>query len=237
MPANYIGSSSVDKVLNKNYHGSVASERYRATWLSELKLHPELFSTVIVSYHDTRSNATWKELQVQRTLNVVKSDLFINRSYAYVNSFCDTTFTPEEQMVISQKISASCKGRIRSDETKARMRKPKSANHIANISAALKDKPKSKKHRDSLSVARTGTKMGPRSDETSSKIINTMIEKYGVENASQSELVKSKKLETLKLNHGVSNPSQILFLSIVSTKKTYSKGSLSRWHPEFKQYY
>ena len=63
MPANYIGSSSVDKVLNKNYHGSVASKRYKAIWLSELLLHPELFSTVIVSYSAVlaRANRTPEE--------------------------------------------------------------------------------------------------------------------------------------------------------------------------------
>jgi len=96
MPANYIGSTSVDNVLNKNYRGSVVSKIYKSIWKSEIKLHPELFSTDIVSYHDTRSDATWKELQVQRTLNVVKSDLFVNRSYATVNGFQDTIFSPEE---------------------------------------------------------------------------------------------------------------------------------------------
>jgi hypothetical protein len=107
LPQNYIGSTSVDNVLNNNYHGSVGSERYKAIWKSELQLHPELFSTVIVSYHDTRSNATWKELQVQRTLNVVKSDLFINRAYASVNGFQDTIFSPEEKAVTAQKGKAT----------------------------------------------------------------------------------------------------------------------------------
>ena len=102
LPANYIGSTSVDNVLN-NYYGSVASKRYKAIWLSELKLHPELFSTSIVSYHDTRSNATWKELQIQKIFNVVKSDLFVNRAYASINGFGDTTYTPEEKAATKQK--------------------------------------------------------------------------------------------------------------------------------------
>lgn len=126
--------------------------------------------------------------------------------------------TTSKGRIVSQetrnKISNRTKGLLKSDETKERMRKPKSEDHKSNISEALKDKPKSKKHRDSLSVSKTGIKLGPRSDETTSKIINTMLEKYGV-----------------------SNPSQILFLSIISTKKAYSKGTLSRCYPEFKQYY
>jgi hypothetical protein len=40
------------------------------------------------------------------------------------------------------------------------------------------------------------------------KIKETLIQRYGVENASQSEIVKKKKEETLKKNYGVSNPSQ-----------------------------
>ena len=237
MPANYIGSTYVDRILIQNYHGSVGSKRYKSIWLSELKLHPELFSTDIVSYHDTRSNATYKEYQVQKIFNVVKSDLFINRSYASVNGFTDITFTPEERAATSKKISASTKGILKSDEAKLNMSYPKSEEHKANISASGKGKLKSTEHRANLSKSRTGKSTGPRTDETTSKIINTMLEKYGVENAFQSKSFQDKKLETLMLNHGVSNPSQILFLSIVSTKKTYSKGTLSRWHPEFKQYY
>jgi hypothetical protein len=80
--------------------------RYKDIWLSELKLHPELFSTVIVSFHDTRSNATYKELQVQKIFNVVKSDLFINKSYAR-GGFGDTTYSPEEKAATSKKLSAS----------------------------------------------------------------------------------------------------------------------------------
>ena len=114
LPQNYIGSSSVDKVLNKNYHGSVASERYADIWKSELKLHPELFSTYIVSYHDTRPNATWKELQVQKTLNVVKSYLFINRAYAKVNGWCDIIYTPEEKAALVKK---RCETKIRNGTT------------------------------------------------------------------------------------------------------------------------
>lgn len=86
LPTNYIGSSSVDNI-NKNYHGSVKSKTYKTIWKQELKEHPELFSTVIISYHDTRPDATWKELQIQKIFNVVKNPLFINMSYASPNGY------------------------------------------------------------------------------------------------------------------------------------------------------
>ena len=103
LPQNYIGSSSVDRVLNDNYHGSVSSARYKDIWNSEIKLHPELFNTDIISYHDTRSNATHKELMVQMIFNVVKSGIFINRAYAKVNGWCDIVFTPEEKSAAIEK--------------------------------------------------------------------------------------------------------------------------------------
>jgi len=128
LPPNYIGSSSVDKVLNKNYHGTVTSKRYKSIWLSELKLHPELFSTVIVSYHDTRYNAIHKELQIQRIFNVVKSELFINRAYATKNGcFGMDTWTDrpiEEKLKIGQKISntANAKSIEEKESTSAKQR-------------------------------------------------------------------------------------------------------------------
>ena len=67
LPQNYIDSTYVDRILIQKYHGSVASKRYKAIWESEIKLHPELFLTAIVSYHDTRPNATYKELQKGKT--------------------------------------------------------------------------------------------------------------------------------------------------------------------------
>ena len=186
LPQNYIGSSSVDNVLNKNYHGSVASERYKLIWLSELQLHPELFKTVIVSYHDTRSNAIYKELQVQRTLNVVKSDLFINRAYASVNGFCDTTYTSEEREAINKKHS----------ETKNNKSPEEKASTSKKISAAKKDKPHSTEHLAKLAASRTG---GKRSDETKAKISAAKKDKpQSAEHIAKRVAAKTGKCPTVK---------------------------------------
>ena len=172
LPQNYIGSSSVDNVIVKKYHGSVKSARYKDIWLSELQLHPELFSTSIVSLHDTRSNATHKELQVQKLFNVVKSDLFINRSYASINGFGDTTFTPEEKEATSKKMSVTRKGVPKSEETKSRMSAaskgvPKPPEQSARMSALHKGKTISAEQREKLSIAGKGKK---HSEETKAKI-------------------------------------------------------------------
>jgi|688.fasta_scaffold246087_4 hypothetical protein len=80
-PSNYIGSTSVDKIHN-GYKGSVSSKKYKIIWETELKNNPHLFSVEIISYHDTRPEATYKELQLQRIFNVVTNPLFVNMSYA-----------------------------------------------------------------------------------------------------------------------------------------------------------
>lgn len=86
LPSNYIGSSTVNKI-NTGYRGSVTSKKYKSIWEIELKTNTQLFSTDIISTHDTRREATYKELQLQRIFNVVKSDLFVNMAYASVNGF------------------------------------------------------------------------------------------------------------------------------------------------------
>lgn len=86
-PSNYIGSTSL-KQIESGYMGSVSSKKYKVLWKQELKEHPELFNLEIISYHDTRSDATWKELQLQKTFNVLNNPLFVNMSYASINGFC-----------------------------------------------------------------------------------------------------------------------------------------------------
>jgi hypothetical protein len=81
MPMFYLGSSTKNKILN-GYRGSVASKKYKAIWKEELKTHPELFKTAIVSLHDTREEAFIKEEKLQKQLNVINNVMYVNRSYA-----------------------------------------------------------------------------------------------------------------------------------------------------------
>jgi hypothetical protein len=85
-PANYIGSTSQTKI-QQGYKGSVSSKEYKQIWNEEVKTNSHLFSVHIISYHDTRSEATYKELQIQKIFNVVTNPLFINKSYAQPNGF------------------------------------------------------------------------------------------------------------------------------------------------------
>lgn len=86
LPPFYIGSSSVEKI-NNGYRGSVKSKRYKSIWKQELIDNPQLFITKIISLHISRKDALDKELKFHKTLNVVKSPMYINRAFATVNGF------------------------------------------------------------------------------------------------------------------------------------------------------
>jgi len=81
LPPFYIGSTSITRVIN-GYHGSVRSATYRPIWERELIDNPELFSTKILSKHVTREEALEHELLLQKDLDVVSSNLFINKAWA-----------------------------------------------------------------------------------------------------------------------------------------------------------
>lgn len=86
MPQNYIGSTNIHKI-NSGYRGSIVSKKYGQIWKDELKRNPDSFSIEIISYHDTRAEALYKELFIQRMFNVIDNPIFINLSYASVNGF------------------------------------------------------------------------------------------------------------------------------------------------------
>jgi hypothetical protein len=81
LPPFYIGSSNKVQV-HRGYKGSVASKKYKNIWNSEIKTNPNLFKTFIISTHNTRKEAFAKEELLQKKLNVVKSELYINECFA-----------------------------------------------------------------------------------------------------------------------------------------------------------
>lgn len=81
MPTFYIGSTSLNN-YNKGYRGSVASKKYKEIWKLELKEHPELFDTIILTEHSTRKEALDQELSFHIQKNVVRNPDFINLSLA-----------------------------------------------------------------------------------------------------------------------------------------------------------
>lgn len=87
LPMFYIGSSSVARI-DQGYHGSISSKQYMAIYKIEVKRNPHLFKTIIIKRFETRIAALEKELKLQKYLKVVKSPMYMNRTYALPNGFC-----------------------------------------------------------------------------------------------------------------------------------------------------
>ncbi len=82
LPPFYIGHTQTIKILSSNYHGSVASKKYKNLWYSELKVHPHLFKTLILTFHESREKAHQKESYFLNFHDAKNHSLFVNRSNA-----------------------------------------------------------------------------------------------------------------------------------------------------------
>lgn len=146
LPQFYIGSTSIAKI-ERGYKGSVSSKTYKEIWKNELKNNPKLFKTKIISYHTDRISATQKENKLHLSLGVVLSPLYANQSNAIPNGIYGQSMRGSNNPMFGRKrvmseetkrkISESKKGVKKSEETKLRMRKPKSntTNYMNNKNA------------------------------------------------------------------------------------------------------
>lgn len=157
-PSNYIGSTSLNKIKS-GYMGSVSSKKYKDIWKQELKEHPELFNLEIISYHDARSDAIWRELQLQQLFNVVKNPLFVNMAYAQPNGFfgMDTSYNMK-----GKKNALGCK---RSEEFKQKGKERMLRNCLPRYE-------RTDIHKKEISVRNIGNKYGtgPRSQSFIDKL-------------------------------------------------------------------
>jgi len=120
LPPFYIGSTSMKKITS-GYHGSVVSTEYGSIWKSELKQHPELFQTRIISEHETRAEALLEEQRLHLALDVVKHPLFMNKAIAGLhplNSGCRRKMTDATRIALL----TSRLGSTHTEETKAKMK-------------------------------------------------------------------------------------------------------------------
>ena len=169
LPSFYIGSTSIDNI-NKGYRGSVVSKNYKSIWKQELKGHPELFKTIILTRHETREEAMERELIFQEAFSVARNPLYINMAHANGKFFTSGPLAPETKA----KLAAANTGKKRSPETKAKQSaahtgKKQSPEAIAKTAAANTGKKHSPEAKAKMSAAHTGKKRGPESAETKAK--------------------------------------------------------------------
>lgn len=140
LPMFYIGSTSITKI-DKGYRGSVSSKKYKQIWIRELKLHPELFKTSILTRHLTRTLALHVELKFHIALNVVKSNMYINESLAAIDGCFGRDATGANNGMYGKLGSLHpAFGLTRSIETIEKMK----ASHIGMIGRKHSDKSKMK---------------------------------------------------------------------------------------------
>lgn len=98
LPPFYIGSGITKEVLNGNYSGSASSERYGKIWYEELENNPHLFKSKVVCTFTNRTQAYAKENKLQRLLNVIKSPMYTNMSFAlYLHAGQEIQYLQMEQ--------------------------------------------------------------------------------------------------------------------------------------------
>lgn len=148
LPPFYIGSSYVDKVIDKNYHGSVSSKKYKDIWKSELKENPHLFKTRILSIYDSRQDATNAENRLQKKLSVVKSTMYINQSFAQINGFAGMDVKGENNPRFGKIMSQETKDKI--GKANRNKRHSRSAQYRQKLSNRLKGYEKTQEHLNKL---------------------------------------------------------------------------------------
>lgn len=206
LPPFYIGSSTIQKV-NSGYRGTVSSKIYKDIWNFELLTNPQLFKTVILTTHHTRKEATEKENYFHHRLSVVKNPLYINRAYAIPNGFSDIDKKGKNNGMYNSKRFGKLNpmyGKKHSEESKNKMRKPKTITHPKSeefkqlLSKKYKNKSFEERFGYEISEKIKAKLKGPKSTEQKRK---------------QSEIMKSKPK-----------------LICPHCFKSCSAGNYSRWH-------
>jgi len=154
LPPFYIGHTTISKIENESYHGSVSSKQYRKYWNDEKKNHPELFKTQILTTHNSKKEAFEKETFFQKKMNVLNNPLYINKA---IGQYCDNRGRKRSEEYIKGLRKRNI-GKKLSQETKEKISKAnkgqlkttkgiqKSAAHRRKISEGLKGRKQSLEH-------------------------------------------------------------------------------------------
>ena len=157
LPPFYIGSTSIDNI-NKGYRGSVQSKQYKSIWKQELKAHPELFKTIILTRHSTKQDSMIREEHIQKHLNVINNPLYIN-------------------LCISGKLFTDNTGKVRSTETREKIK----SNHKGML--GLKHSEETKSKMSSSAMGNTNSKGSNRSKPKLEQEYIDPLEKKNIRNA------------------------------------------------------
>ncbi len=208
LPPHYIGSSTVSKV-KAGYNGSIASVQYGSIYKQEQRAHKSLFSTEIISLHETREEAFDKELELHRLYDVVESDDYMNLSMAY--PYFSNYGKPHSEQH-KKKISEAQIGKKRGPMTEEHKKKNseskkgilKTEEHKNNISAGKKGKPRPEPTSEARKNMSEAQKNRPaRSTETGQRISAAKKGKLCAEETKKkiSDTLKNRTIKTIRNNN------------------------------------
>jgi hypothetical protein len=86
LPKRYIGSSTVDRVLN-GYNGSIKSKKYQEIYKQEQRENKHLFKTRILNIYESHDEAVNAEYLLHCKYDVNKNPNYINMAKATRNGF------------------------------------------------------------------------------------------------------------------------------------------------------
>jgi len=147
LPKYYIGSTSERRILSGEYYGSIRSKKWKDIFYKELKENRHLFDVEIINYYDNRNDALSAELKIQKEKNVVKSDDYINESFATINGFFDSSNRGKTHPSYGKKMS---------EESRKKMSDAKKGKTYEEIYGKEKSDIKKKKMSESMKGKKTG---------------------------------------------------------------------------------
>ena len=211
LPPFYIGSSSIKKIQN-GYCGSIRSKKYKILFYEEIKKNKHLFEVIIISTHNTRSEAIDFELELQKSFDVVKSNNFFNESFASINGMFGRdvsgsnnpmygkTHTEKTKKILSEKrgnckrfeitdefrnkVSNIHKGKITSDETKQK---------ISETKKGMISTFKGKKHSEETKEKLRKENLGKKHNEETRKKISEIGKGKKISEETRKKISESKK--------------------------------------------
>lgn len=111
LPKRYIGSTKVDRI-SEGYNGTIKSRRYKDIYTDEQLNNKHLFKTRILSYHEDRKDALNEENRLHIKYDVVKSDDYMNLSYAQPDGQFGISMNGEEHPQYGKPVPEETKRKI-----------------------------------------------------------------------------------------------------------------------------
>jgi hypothetical protein len=141
LPKRYIGSTFVENITNKNYNGSPSSVKYKSVYKQEQKNNRHLFKTRILQTYNTSKEALEAEEKLQIKYDVVKSDLYMNESFAKKNGYFGRRVYGQDHPSYGRKLSEDHRKAVSIGNTgnKSQYKGEKRSVHVRNkISKSVK---------------------------------------------------------------------------------------------------